>query len=554
MTIGLPELLFFILIVIYCITLPKILARAGQKSWMAYFPILQFFPWMKAIQRPWYWALLMLVPGVNFIMMVIAQVELGIAFNQRSTKEQWLFGALPWWRLIQLAFKQQNIEYVGPRSWDGKKKSFSREWSEALLFAVVAATVIRSFFLEAFTIPTPSMEKSMLVGDYLFVSKFSYGTKLPQTPMSVPFMHNALPFSGMPNSYLEWFTLPYFRLPGIGKVERFDPVVFNFPHGDTILVDPYYAGHDYYGILRQEAMFMAQGFDNYAKDPEKFEALARKNFTEKKVCVSCAAQKGLRKALPIGGLRYRPMDKKENYIKRCIGLPGDEIKIKHRQVFINGQAIENPEGLMFNYEFLLKNPAYANRIQSKYSINIDDLNNVPDSMGQPSNVFTCPLSQDVYNELKSNPEVVWIEAQDEIFNRNPPGTLFPNSLNPAFENWTVDNYGPVVIPAKGMSIPMNALNYEMYQRVIRVYEGHELEHRGNDFYIDGQKTTQYTFESDYYWMMGDNRHHSADSRFWGFVPENHVVGKAVFTWFSKADPNYQGHSKIRWDRMFKLVD
>lgn len=554
MKLGIPEMMFILLIVIYCITLPKILARAGQKTWMAYVPFLQFYPWVKAIQRPWYWALLMIVPGVNFIMMVIAQVELGIAFNQRSTKEQWLFGALPWWRLIQLAFQQQQIEYVGPRSWEGKMKSFAREWSEALLFAVVAASVIRSFFLEAFTIPTPSMEKSMLVGDYLFVSKFAYGTKLPQTPMSIPFMHNALPFSGMPNSYLEWFTLPYMRLPGLGKVERFDPVVFNFPHGDTILVDPYYAGHDYYGILRQEAMFMAQGFDNYAKDPAKYEAMARKNFTEKKVCVSCAAQKRLRKALPIGGLRYRPMDKKENYIKRCIGLPGDEIKIKHRQVYINGQAIENPEGLMFNYEFELKNPAYANRIQDKYSINIDDLNVLPDSAGNPSNFFRCPLTQEVYNELKNNPEVTWIEAQDEVTNENPPGTLFPNSLNPAFENWTVDNYGPVVIPAKGMSIPMNELNYAMYQRVIRVYEGHQLEKRGNDYIIDGQKAGQYTFESDYYWMMGDNRHHSADSRFWGFVPENHVVGKAVFTWFSKADPNYQGHSKIRWDRMFKLVD
>jgi signal peptidase I len=250
MNFGLPEFLFVVLILIYCITLPKILARANQKSWLSYIPVLQFIPFVKAIGRPWYWVLLLLVPGVNFIMMAIINVELGIVFNYRSTKEQWMFGALPWYRLYTLAFQQTDSTYIGPRSWEGKKKSFGREWGEAILFAVVAATVIRSFFLEAFTIPTPSMEKSMMVGDYLFVSKFSYGTKLPQTPMSVPFVHNALPFNGLPNSYVDWFSLPYLRLPGIGEVERYDPVVFNFPHGDTIIVDPYYAGHDYYSILK----------------------------------------------------------------------------------------------------------------------------------------------------------------------------------------------------------------------------------------------------------------------------------------------------------------
>ncbi len=564
MHFGIPELLFILLIVIYCIALPKILERGGQKSWMSFVPILQFIPFLKVIQRPWYWLLLLLVPGVNLIMLVIINVELGIVFNQRSTKEQWLFGALPWYRLPLMSFKQPELPYVGARDWSKTKKSFARDWSEAILFAVVAATVIRSFFLEAFTIPTPSMEKSMLVGDYLFVSKFSYGTKLPQTPMSIPFLHNALPGPSMINSYVDWFSLPYFRLPGLGHVERFDPVVFNFPHGDTILVDPYYAGHDYYGILMQEAIVMAgieaksqqdtlNALEKYKSNPNKYRALARQNFNDKKVCVSCGYGKGNGRPFPIGGTRFRPMDKKENYIKRCIGLPGETIKIEHRQVLINGTPIENPEGLMFNYQFELSNPAMKKRIEERYTINNGDLQSIPDSTGQISNWFECPLTHADYEDLKNSGDVKWIKPQDQL-EADMPGVLFPNSMDPTFDNWTVDNYGPVTIPAKGMQIALNHLNYEMYKRVINVYEGHQLEEKNGQYWIDGVMQTTYTFENDYYWMMGDNRHHSADSRFWGFVPENHVVGKAVFTWFSKGNPEYHKNTKIRWNRMFRLVN
>ena len=561
---GIPEILLLLLIAIYCFALPKILSRAGQTTWMTYVPILQFLPFLKTIQRPWYWILLLMVPGVNLIMLVIINVELGIVFNLRSTKEQWLFGALPWVRIIQLAFQPGESTYVGARDWSKTKKSFARDWSEAILFAVVAATVIRSFFLEAFTIPTPSMEKSMLVGDYLFVSKFSYGTKLPQTPMSIPFLHNALPGSSMINSYVDWFSLPYFRLPGIGHVERFDPVVFNFPHGDTILVDPYYAGHDYYGILMQEAIVMASletktnkdtisGLDKYKQNPEKYRQMARDNFNEKKVCVSCGYSKGNGRPFPIGGTRFRPMDKKENYIKRCIGLPGETLQIEHRQVMINGTAVENPEGLMFNYQFELVNPAMKKRLEEKYTINNGDLRNIPDSSGQMSNWFECPLTFADYQDLKNSGDVKWIKPQDKL-EPDMPGVLFPNSMDEEFATWTEDNFGPLVIPAKGMTIAMNHHHFELYKRVIQVYEGHTIQEVNGAYLIDGQPTNQYTFESDYYWMMGDNRHHSTDSRFWGFVPENHVVGKAVFTWFSKGNPEYHRNTKIRWNRMFRLVD
>jgi signal peptidase I len=566
MNFGLPEFLFVVLILIYCVTLPKILARAGQNSWMAYVPILQFIPFVKAIGRPWYWVLLLLVPGVNFIMMAIINVELGIAFNFRTTKEQWLFGALPWYRLPALAYQQKDAVYIGPRSWEGKKKSFGREWGEAILFAVVAATVIRSFFLEAFTIPTPSMEKSMMVGDYLFVSKFSYGTKLPQTPMSVPFLHNALPFNGLPNSYVDWFSLPYLRLPGIGEVERYDPVVFNFPHGDTIIVDPYYAGHDYYSILKNEAMYLAapyattweQQYNVYSSNPAKYEAMARKNFTEKKICVSCGLSERSRKGHPIGGIRYRPIDKKENYIKRCVGLPGETLSIEHRKVKINGQFIDELDGMMHTTIIQTADNVSIKKLQAKYSVNLNDIrvSQIPDSNGYfAPNVFELPLTAKQAEEMKKSKEIVWFDVLDDTTADQAPGTMYPNSRNPKFAQWTVDNFGPIVIPAEGMTVPLNDDNFDLFQRVIRVYEHHNLVRTGKDkFLLDGQPATQYTFAQNYYWMMGDNRNNSLDSRYWGFVPEDHIVGKAVFTWFSKADPKYQGHSGIRWDRMFKLVD
>ncbi len=566
MNFGIPEFLFVVLILIYCVTLPKILPRAGQKSWMAYIPILQFIPFVKALGRPWYWVLLLLVPGVNFLMMVIINVELGIAFNFRSTKEQWMFGALPWYRLVVLSFQQKEVAFVGPRSWTGKKKSFGREWGEAILFAIVAATVIRSFFLEAFTIPTPSMEKSMMVGDYLFVSKFSYGTKLPQTPMSVPFLHNALPFSGLPNSYVDWFSLPYLRLPGIGKVERYDPVVFNFPHGDTIIVDPYYAGHDYYSILRNEAMYLAapnattweEQYYTYATNPLKFEALARKNFTEKKICLSCGLSERSRKGHAIGGIRYRPIDKKENYIKRCVGLPGETLSIEHRKVKINGQFIDELDGMMHTTIIQTADNVSIKKLQAKYSINLSDIrvSQIPDSNGFfTRNVFELPLTANQAEEMKKSKEIVWYDILDDTTADQAPGTMYPNSHDPKFADWTVDNFGPIVIPAEGMTIPLTDDNFELFKRVIIVYEHHELKRIGhNKFLLDNQPASEYTFEQNYYWMMGDNRNNSLDSRYWGFVPEDHIVGKAVFTWFSKADPKYQGHSNIRWDRMFKLVD
>jgi len=548
----LPELVLLLLVIVYCVSLAPIFKRAGHSTVLAYIPIAQFVPFLKVIKRPWWWIILLLIPGVNLVMLMIINVELAISFNKRSSLEQWAFAILPWYAIPQLAFQEKEREYIGPRNWKGKKKSFTREWGEAIVFAIVAATVIRTFFLEAFTIPTPSMEKSMLVGDYLFVSKMSYGPKIPQTPVSVPFVHNALPGS-MRNSYVEWFKLPYFRLPGFGDVERFDPVVFNFPNGDTILIDPYYAGHDYYSILRQEALFMAGNrFEEYKNNRVKYEALARQNFSEKLVCESCRTTRQTRKAFPIGGVKGRPVDKKENYIKRCIGLPGEDLQIVDRQVMINGQAIENPEEMMWSYYFGTEGSSFSRKLSAEFGLRRSDLDPVgQDSLGRY--IYRASFTQADYEKLKTLKDVRFIDVSNEPLVKENMMDMYPNSPMAPFNTWTRDNMGPLHIPAAGESIDLTPENIAIYKRVITSYEGATWEERESGIYINGVPATSYVFLYNYYWLMGDNRHQSADSRYWGFVPETHVVGKAVFTWFSKENQEYHDSSKVRWNRMFRRV-
>ncbi len=547
-----PWILLLLLIAIQCATTPAFMKRSGLDFKLpGFIPILHFLPLLKIIGRPWYWFLLLLVPGVNLIMLVIVNVEVGIVFNQRSTASQWKFGALPWYALYELAFKKNEEKYVGPRNWKDKKKSWGREWGEAILFAVVAASIIRSFTFEAFTIPTPSMEASMKVGDYLFVDKFTYGTRLPMTPVSIPFFHNAIP-GGLTNSYLSWFSLPYLRTPGFGKVERFDPVVFNFPNGDTVLIDPYYVGHNYSELLRNEAITMAGGnIDTYLSDKAKYDAMARNNFNDKKVCKSCRENTpGGRGNLKIGGTRYRPLDKKEMYIKRCIGLPWETLEVRDGQVFINGSAIENKAGMMWNHMISVSSPSAISKLQRDFG----KLNSEIQMMNQEGNLLLVPLTSDEAYKMKGMsadfPSVV--QFQDTTSDHSL--SIYPNSNDYPFSEWSSDRFGPLTIPAEGMTIEMSHDAFVRYGRVISAYEGNSIAEKDGKIFINGQEAATYTFKQNYYFMMGDNRHHSADSRFWGFVPEDHIVGKAVFTWFSKENMDYHGSNNVRWDRIFHLVD
>jgi len=547
-----PWILLFLLIAIQCATTPALMKRSGLEFKLpGFIPVLHFLPLLKIIGRPWYWFLLLLVPGVNLIMLVIVNVEVGIVFNQGSAKTQWKFGALPWYALYELAFKKNHEKYVGPRNWKDKKKSWGREWGEAILFAVVAASIIRSFTFEAFTIPTPSMEASMKVGDYLFVDKFTYGTRLPMTPVSIPFFHNAIP-GGLTNSYLDWFSLPYMRTPGFGKVERFDPVVFNFPNGDTVLVDPYYVGHNYYELLRNEAITLAGGnIDTYLSDKAKYEAMARNNFNDKKVCKSCRENTpGGRGNLKIGGTRYRPLDKKEMYIKRCIGLPWETLEVRDGQVFINGSAIENKVGMMWNYLITVSSPTAISKLQRDFG----KLNSELQMINQEGNLLLVPLTSEEANKIKGMSADFPSVSQYQDTTSDHSLSIYPNSADYPFSEWSSDRFGPLTIPAEGMTIEMSHDAFVLYSRVIGAYEGNSIAEKDGKIFINGQEAATYTFKQNYYFMMGDNRHHSADSRFWGFVPEDHIVGKAVFTWFSKENMDYHGSNKIRWDRIFHLVD
>jgi signal peptidase I len=511
---NLPLIVLLLLIVIYFGTFYKIFERTNEDSWKGFIPFLNFVVWLKVIKRPWWWIFLLFVPGVNLIMLVVMNVETSKAFNLRTSKDQWLAGILPHWVFIELAYKNKG-EYVGPYDWNGKKKSMGREWGEAIVFAVVAATIIRTLLMEAYTIPTPSMEKSLMVGDYLFVSKMSYGPKLPNTPVSFPFAHHTLPFTKSTRSYLEWFKLPYFRLPGFGDVERMDAVVFNFPEGDTVATSLQEVG--YYQLCR-----------DYGK----------KNVLANRMTNPRTGQK------MFGDIVVRPVDKKENYIKRCVGIGGDVIEVREGQLFINDKMVDNPEQLQYDYHIKAKDRLNSKLLKDKYDITTEHV-----KFSQSAGEYIIPLSADKLEALSKNPVI------DTIYRKISPKGAYNgiNSSHPIFPNhknydWSEDNFGPLWIPKAGESIDLTLDNLPLYERSIRVYEGNQLYVKDNEIYINGAVTQSYTFKMDHYFMMGDNRHRSADSRFWGFVPVDHVVGKAVFIWFST-----DAQTGIRWDRVFSTV-
>ncbi len=521
-----PQLLLYILIVVYFASLWKVFEKAGEEKWKGFVPILNILVSLKIMKKPWWWVFLFLVPGINLLMLVVLNVELGKSFGKRTFTDSLVAVLVPWFSIPQLAF-DKNIIYTGPIDWTGKKKGSAREWGDAILFAIIAATIIRTFTLEAFTIPTGSMEKSLRVGDYLFVSKMSYGPRMPMTPVSFPFAHHTIPGTKKTQSYVEWFTQPYYRLPGFGDVERFDAVVFNFPAGDTIINDPELQGHNYYSIIQGNAyeIWRKNGRkDDFWANKDKYEAAAR-SFFEKRY-----------------GIKARPLDKRENYIKRCVGMPGDNFEIIDGVVHESGKKLDWPENAQM--EYLVKTTGQLNPklLKEQYDINPNDM-----SFDSETQSYLISMPESSLEEIKKLGvvESISLKLKDKGSYDGTSMPIFPN--HPDY-NWTEDNFGPLYIPKKGDVIDLSVENLPLYQRAIEVYEGNTVEEKEGQVLINGEVVSSYTFGQSYYMLMGDNRHHSADSRFWGFVPEDHVVGKAVFIWFSK-DP-YTG---IRWDRVFNFV-
>lgn len=380
-----------------------------------------------------------------------------------------------------------------------KKKPVWREWLDAAVFAIVAATLIRTFLFEAYTIPTGSMEGTMLVNDYLFVSKLAYGPRIPMTPLAVPLVHNTMPFTGG-KSYSESVQWGYHRWPGFGDVERNDVVVFNYPAGDTVLADNPENG-DYYREARV-----------YGRE-------------------------AIMSTRPI---IVRPVDKKENYIKRCVAVPGDVLEIKDTRIYINNQPTP-----LYPHSKLI----YVVKTTGGAPLIDEDLEHVDYPVRQQG-VMTFFLENEQVERVRKAKNVVSVEP----LVLNPSGSspadpsewVFPHDT--ANFKWNRDNFGPLTIPKKDASVSLTAQNIALYRRIIRNYEGNTLEERDGKFYINGKEATSYTFKMNYYWMMGDNRHNSLDSRYWGFVPEDHIVGKAWFVWLSYGP---EGMLKdMRWKRLF----
>lgn len=512
------SVLIFLIVgyILLSIALFRLFPKAGAVATKGLIPGIQFVEWNRLIGRsPGYTAWL-LFPIVNLFIYAGMCVDLARSFGRTGFVDAFLavtFGPLyfhwlsssnyqgpvltqerEYFEKLQEA-KEKNDQYQIKKleARNPYQKGPIREWAEAIIFAVFAAAFIRMFLIEAYVIPTSSMEGSLLTGDFLFVSKVNYGIRTPQTIAMVPLLHNRLPFFDR-ESYLKEPSLPYFRLPGFEKVDRYDPVVFNYPEGDSVVITP---GRTW-SYTYWERTGMPQGL---VVTPDQ--------------------------------LTTRPLDKKDHYIKRCVGLPGDTLRIVDRQVVINGKPVQDPKYIQYRY-----------RITSPSGINLRKLEEIGVNLadGDAEGFFNLDARM-VEDIRKMAPDI-----RVDLIQKQPEGnSLFPN--DPAIVgNWTVDNYGPVWIPRKGSTIELTLQNLPFYQRVIGVYEKNSLRVEEGRILINEQPATSYTFKMDYYWMMGDNRHYSEDSRIWGFVPEDHIVGKPLFIWLSaKGGSPFNG---IRWNRVF----
>ena len=597
--------------------------KAGRKSWEALIPGYNYFVMFKITCDKPFWSLLMLFPGVHLIMLATANVSYlrrfgyysftdtlqGILFPYllmyKVTQEQPVFGAETNWsnsrdteirkwgdhsvlflclpvvgHVIALAIGAVTREKPGI-------KSRVKEWGDSILFALVAASIIRTYVFEPFQIPTGSMEKTLLVGDFLFVNKLAYGPKVPVTPLSYPLVHNTVPWINI-KSYTTLEKGSYTRLPGFGRVNRNDVVVFNYPSGDTAVYDPRMPdglmGHDYHGIVNEEAFYQ---FNSSAENGQKYRELNDKiikqgkskseadsmtndifyryfietNWKWKQLAREKLARgefPGEPNGMTHGGLIYRPVDKRENYIKRCVGIPGDKLKIVNSVLYVNGKkAYVSPQQCL-KYKVEKTKVTFPNQEEmfSRYGLENDPSGARMDFETRDQTYYFLNLTKSEKSKIEKDFKIQLVIDVTPQYSKSKDykpnvGELidnirtFPKDFN---VNNNVTNFEEFQVPFKGKVVDFKKENIAYYRRIITAYEGHKLEEKKEGIYIDGKKTTTYKIQMNYYWLMGDNRYNSADSRIWGFVPEDHVVGRASLVWFSKSA--YMG---IRWERLFKLI-
>lgn len=425
----------------------------------------------------------------------------------------WILWMGNWWWLLGLPVIYEMTVTRKFKAWlyrNGKENNHARNvilgWVDAIVFAVVVVSFINVFFFQSFKIPSSSMESSLMTGDYLFVSKTAYGPKMPQTPLSVPFIHNTLPFSGK-ESYSTALQYDYRRIKGKGRVNRDDYVVFSFPNGDTVLTKA--PAEDYYAHVR------INGRENTIRN--------------------------------YGPLKVRPVDKKDHYVKRCVAVAGDTLQVVDGKVYVNGQIQQSYAGIQNTYRVTTDGTAINPVIFRETGINVSEIWYNASLPGYPA----LPLTESQLERVTKLPNVVSVKENVETSENfsDMEEMLFPFVAT----GWTRDNYGPIWIPAKGVTVELNDRNLPFYRRIIETYEGNSFEVAGDgSFLINGTPSSSYTFGMDYYFMMGDNRHNSLDSRYWGFVPEDHIVGRPAVIWWS-VDSNYKFPRNIRWRRLLKIL-
>jgi signal peptidase I len=470
----------------------KLYIKAGRQAWEAFIPVYNGVILMKIINRPWWWVILLFLPIVNLIMFSVVWVETARSFGKNKIADTIL-------AVVTLGFYNYYLNYVADVEYvkdrDLQPKSSSGEWTSSILFAIVAATIVHTYFIQPYTIPSSSLEKSLLVGDFLFVSKFHYGARIPMTTVGAPMVHDTIPvlkkksylfndhFEEKSTSWINKLQLPYLRIPGFEKIERNDIVVFNQP-ADTLL-----------------------NMNNFHPD---------RNY-------------------------YKPIDKKTNLVKRCVAIAGDSLEVRDGYVYINGKQNVLPDRshLQFSYYVQPKTKQFS----PKYLKDRYDITDRFGIMNDQNTYYFSAISDEALAKFKNHPNVASItpiKKEKSVRDSN----IFPHDPN---YNWNVDFFGPLYIPEEGKTIDINLEVLPIYERVIREYEGNTIQVKGNQILINGEITSTYTFKQDYYWMMGDNRHNSIDARSWGFVPFSHVVGKPVLIWMS-----WDGKSP-RWERFFTTV-
>ncbi len=450
-----------------------------------------------------------------------------------------------WWLLGLPVILDLFITKYIPWTWWKKTKNKSLlsffGWVDAIVFALVAVYFINTFLFQNYQIPSSSLEKTLLVGDFLFVSKASYGPRVPNTPLSFPLVQHTFPLLEC-KSFIEHPQWKYHRLKGFDSVKRNDIVVFNFPTGDTVPVNR--VNPDYYTSCYMEGLSSLR-----SQNPK-----AQPTYDQ---CFKIGREIVRSKSSEYGEIVYRPVDRRENFVKRCVAIAGDWMQIKNNQVYINGQKQEHFPGIQFNYFVQTDGTILSSELLEKLGISKDDISDYSGQGYADLNTFVglnpalpvyhFPLNEETYNKIQKITGVTKVVIEPPVL----AGEVFPFGT---YRHWDRDNYGPIWVPKKGMRLALNLYNLPIYERIIRVYEHNKLEVKGNEFYINDKLTKTYTFKMDYYWMMGDNRHNSADSRFWGFVPEDHIVGRPVRVWLSLDKDKGWFDGKIRWSRFFKNAE